>query len=53
MSFRKRVTLTAAIVIVLFALAMGGLYRYIVSGGLIARQKPPAVEASVTRGCYA
>jgi len=49
MSFRKRVTLTAAIVVVLFALAMGGLYRYIVSGGLIARQKPPAVEASVTR----
>jgi len=49
MSFRKRLTLTAAIVVVFIALAMGAVYRYIVSGGLIARQKPPAVEKSVTR----
>src|SRR6266550_3962644 len=39
----------AAVVVVLCALAMGALYRYIVSGGLIARQTPPAVEATVTR----
>jgi mono/diheme cytochrome c family protein len=49
MSFRKRATLTAAIVIVLLALATGALYWYIVSGGLIARQKPLALEAIVTR----
>src|SRR6202051_3678995 len=49
MPFRKRVTLAAAIVVVLFVLALGGAYRYITTGGLIARQKPPAVEASVTR----
>jgi len=48
-SFKKGVTLTAAIVVVLLALAMGALYGYIVSGGLIARQRPPAVEGSVTR----
>jgi predicted CXXCH cytochrome family protein len=34
---------------VLFVLATGAFYRYIVSGGLIARQKPVAVEALVTR----
>jgi predicted CXXCH cytochrome family protein len=28
---------------------MGAIYRYIVTGGLIARQKPWGVEASVTR----
>jgi predicted CXXCH cytochrome family protein len=49
MPFRKRVTLAVAIVAVLFALALGAAYRYITTGGLIARQKPPAVEASVTR----
>jgi predicted CXXCH cytochrome family protein len=48
-SFKKGVTLTAAIVVVLIALAMGALYGYIVSGGLIARQRPPAVEGIVTR----
>jgi hypothetical protein len=47
MPFRKRVTLMVAIV-VLFVLALGAVYRYITTGGLIARQKPPAVEASVT-----
>ena len=49
MPFRKRVTLAVAIVVVLFVLALGAAYRYITTGGLIARQKPPAVEASVTR----
>jgi predicted CXXCH cytochrome family protein len=49
MSFRKRVTLVAAMALALLAIAMGAFYRYIVSGGLIARQKPLAVEASLTR----
>jgi predicted CXXCH cytochrome family protein len=40
---------TAAIVVVVLALALGALYTYIVSGGLIARQKPLRVEAFVTR----
>ena len=48
MSFGKRVTLAVAIVVVLFVLALGAAYRYITTGGLIARQKPLAVEASVT-----
>jgi mono/diheme cytochrome c family protein len=39
----------ATIIAVLFVLAMGAIYRYIVTGGLIARQKPWGVEASVTR----
>jgi predicted CXXCH cytochrome family protein len=49
MSFRKRLTLAAVLAVVVFALAMGALYGYIVSGGLIARQKPPALETSVAR----
>jgi predicted CXXCH cytochrome family protein len=49
MSFRKGAALSAAIVVVVLALATGALYRYIVSGGLIARQKPLALEAMVTR----
>jgi hypothetical protein len=49
MTFRKRATLTATVVVVLFVLATGALYWYIVTGGLIARQKPPAIEKNVTR----
>src|ERR1700676_349565 len=49
MPFRKRVTLAVAIAVVLFVLALGAAYRYITTGGLIARQKPPAVETSVSR----
>ena len=47
--FFKGVARIAAIVVVLLAIAAVGLYSYIVSGGLIARQRPPAVEKSVTR----
>jgi predicted CXXCH cytochrome family protein len=46
MSFRKRATLTVAVIA---ALAIGAIYRYILSGGLIARQKPPALEVTVAR----
>ena len=48
MSF-KGVARIAAILVVLLAIAAVGLYSYIVSGGLIARQRPPAVEKNVTR----
>ena len=48
MSF-KGVARIAAIVVVLLAIAAVGLYSYIVSGGLIARQRPLAVEKNVTR----
>jgi predicted CXXCH cytochrome family protein len=34
---------------IVFVLAMGALYAYIVSGGLIARRKAPALEVLVTR----
>src|SRR6202049_645096 len=46
MSFRKRVTLTVAVIA---AVVIGASYRYILSGGLIARQKPPALEVAVAR----
>jgi hypothetical protein len=49
MPFRKRVILALAIVVVLFVLVLGAAYRYITTGGLIARQVPLGVEASVTR----
>ena len=49
MSFGKRAALTITIVFLLFALAMGALYQYITSGGLIARQKPAALETKVAR----
>jgi predicted CXXCH cytochrome family protein len=49
MSFGKRVVRIAVIVFVLCAVAVGAVYAYIVSGGLIARQKPPAIEKNVTR----
>ncbi len=44
MSLKKRVALAA--VIALTALAIGGVYRYISSGGLIARQTPGSIEAA-------
>src|SRR6185295_13440411 len=37
------------IVVVLVVVAVGALYAYIISGGLIARQQPPAIEKNVTR----
>src|ERR1700720_3778392 len=49
MPFGKRGTLAMAVVVLLLVLAMGAAYRYITTGGLIARQKPPAVEVSVSR----
>ena len=49
MSFGKRLVQIALIVLVLCAVAIGAVYAYIVSGGLIARQKPPAIEKNVTR----
>src|SRR5260221_6061755 len=48
MSF-KGVARIAAMVVVLLVIAAVGLYSYIVSGGLIARQRPPAIEKNVTR----
>jgi len=45
MSFRK----IAVIAVALFALAAIALYGYIISGGLTARQNPPAIEKNVTR----
>jgi len=39
----------AVIAVALFALAAIALYGYIVSGGLTARQSPPALEKNVTR----
>jgi predicted CXXCH cytochrome family protein len=45
MPFRK----IAVIAVALFALAAIALYGYIVSGGLTARQSPPALEKNVTR----
>src|SRR4051812_22996630 len=49
MSLGKRVPRIAVIIAGGLILAAGALYAYITSGGLIARQKPLAVEAIVTR----
>ncbi len=46
MSLTKRISLAAMIVGVL---AVGGAYRYVTSGGLIARQVPGPLETSATR----
>lgn len=45
----KRVPRIALIIGGGLILAAGGFYAYIISGGLIARQKPLAIEAIVTR----
>ena len=47
MSFRKLVVRTAVVIAVISALAAGALYRYITSGGLVAQQKPPVLEAAL------
>ena len=49
MSIGKRVAWSVGVVAVLLALGFGAFYLYIVSGGLIARQKPLAAEVMVTR----
>src|SRR5450759_3476451 len=49
MSFGKRAARTAVIVVVLCAVAMGALYAYIRSGGLIARKKPSGAETMIAR----
>ena len=47
---RKRRWIRVVIVLaVLFAVGCGGFYRYITAGGLIARQKPSALEIFVAR----
>ena len=46
---KRQVVWIAGSALVLLLLVAGGLYAYIVSGGLIARQKPGAFESTVTR----
>ena len=46
----KRVMRIVVIVAALFGVAAGLLYHYIVSGGLIARQTPSALETYVAQG---
>src|SRR5258706_16398025 len=45
----NRAARIAVIIVVLLIVAVGALYAYIISGGLIARQQPPAIEKNVTR----
>jgi predicted CXXCH cytochrome family protein len=49
MSFWKYVAVAAATLGVIGVLLAGALYLYIVSGGMVARQKPMALETSVAR----
>ena len=49
MSFGKRAARIAGIVVVLCVVAMGALYAYISSGGLIARKKPSGAETMIAR----
>lgn len=46
---KRRVVWIGASALVFILLAAGGFYAYIVSGGLIARQKPGALESTLTR----
>lgn len=45
----KRTSLIAGLVVLLVFLSGGALYRYIVTGGLIARQTPTTLEAGFAR----
>jgi len=45
----NRAARIALIIVLIFVVAVGALYAYIISGGLIARQSPPAIEKNVTR----
>lgn len=47
--FKKRITIAVGIFLALLVLVSGALYSYITSGGLIARQKPSAIEANLMR----
>jgi hypothetical protein len=49
MSFGKRAVRIAVIAVVFCAVAMGALYAYIRSGGLIARKKPSGAETTIAR----
>jgi len=49
-SFKRNAVLIVVGIGVLCALAIGGFYHYIVSGGLRARQTPPALESFVAQG---
>src|SRR5260370_34927246 len=49
-SFKKRVALILVIIAALCALGIGIFYRYIVSGGMKARQTPSALETFVAQG---
>ena len=46
-SFRKRVLRIAAVLLILLGVAFAAAYRYVVTGGLRARQTPSAIETSV------
>ena len=49
MTFKKRMTIWLGVLLILMALGIAGVYRYIASGGMIARQKPPAIEVIAAR----
>ena len=49
MSLGKQAVRIAMIGVALLVAVVGALYAYIISGGLTARQKPPAAEVLVTR----
>jgi predicted CXXCH cytochrome family protein len=48
--YKKRLFLILVALAALCILAIGAIYRYIVSGGMTARQKPSAVETFVAQG---
>ena len=49
MSLPKRLIWAVVILTALIAVAVGGVYTYAASGGLIARQKPSAAETQMAR----
>ena len=49
MSVKKRFMVGAGVAVALAALAIAAGYRYVTSGGLIARQTPGSIETATTR----
>jgi predicted CXXCH cytochrome family protein len=49
-SFKKRVALLVVVIAAFCALGIGIFYRYIISGGMKARQTPSALETFVAQG---
>ena len=49
MAFKKRTTIWLGMLLFLVVVGIAVAYRYVVNGGMIARQKPTAIEKHAAR----